>query len=119
MDASRLTNAVTWERLPAVEGSVACLTCGCGARSDLPMDRPIAVGFGSAGYSKDGKPLWDEQEAGEDWDKMHTVATVEALALADPDHDWRIYFVAPLYESEYQRQGEGVWVLVRKGEGFA
>lgn len=28
-------------------------------------------------------------------------------------------FIAPLYESEYQRQGDGVWVLVRKGMGFA
>lgn len=118
-EATPVDSRATWERLPAVEGSVACLTCGCGARSDLPMDRTIAVGFGSAGYSKDGVPLWDESEAGDDWDKMHTVQTVEDLAKADPDHDWRISFFAPLYEAEYQRQGEGVWVLVRKGEGFA
>lgn len=119
MGEQRTANTESWQKLPAVEGSVACLTCGCGARSDLPMDRTIAVGFGSAGYSKDGKPLWDEQEAGDDWDKMHTVQTVEDLAKADPDHDWRIYFEAPLYSAEYQRQAEGVWVLVRKGEGFA
>ena len=39
----------TFEKLPAVDGSVACLTCGCGARSDLGMGGHIAVGFGSAG----------------------------------------------------------------------
>jgi hypothetical protein len=110
---------MSFEKLPAVEGSVACLTCGAGARSDLEMERHIAVGFGSAGYSKDGETLWDEQEAGDDWEKMHTVQTVEDLAKADPDHDWRIFFFAPMYEAEYQRQGDGVWVLVRKGEGFA
>jgi hypothetical protein len=107
----------TFEHLPAVEGSVACLTCGCGAQTDLEPDRRICVGFGSAGYSKDGKALWDEQ--GEEYDDCPSVADVEALAVADPDHGWRIYFYAPLYESEYQRQGEGRWVLVRKGQGFA
>jgi hypothetical protein len=108
---------VSFEKLPAVEGSVACLTCGCGARSDLAMDRHIGVGFGTAGYSKDGEALWDEMR--EDPDDLPTVADVEKLAAADPDHDWRIYFFAPLYDAEYQRQGDGVWVLVKKGPGFA
>lgn len=107
-----------FEKLPAVEGSIACLTCGCGARSDLEMERMIAVGFGDAGYTKDGKTVWCEQMA-ENEEEYHTVQTVEDLAKADPNHDWRIYFYAPLYEAEYQRQGDGVWVLVSKGMGFA
>lgn len=107
-----------WKKLPAVEGSVACLTCGAGARTDIGMDQMIAVGFGGAGYSRDGEPLFDES-ADPDAEEPPTVGDVEKLALSDPDHDWRIYFYAPLYEAEYQRQGEGVWVLVRKGEGFA
>lgn len=111
----------TWQKLPAVEGSVACFTCGAGARSDLPMERPICVGFGAAGYTKDGQCVWDEGMSPtiDDPDDAPTVGDVEKLALADPDHDWRIYFEAPLYSAEYQRQAEGVWVLVRKGEGFA
>lgn len=106
-----------WQRLPAVEGSIACWTCGCGAVSDLQPSRWIAVGFGSAGYSKDGLDIWTE--GGADDEEPPTVADVERVAALDPDHDWRIYFNAPLYESEYQRQAEGVWVLVKKGEGFA
>ena len=105
-----------WTKLPAVEGSIACATCGMGARSDLSMDHCIAVGFGNAGYSRDDECLWEEGGLEEEYP---TVANVEALAIADPDHDWRIYFYAPLYEAEYQRQGDGVWVLVRKGPGFA
>jgi hypothetical protein len=107
---------VSWERLPAVEGSVACLTCGAGAGTDLPMERMIAVGFGSAGYSKDGEILWEECAEDENFPQ---VSDVEAQAAADPDHDWRIFFYAPLYEAEYQRQGDGIWVLVKKGLGFA
>ena len=105
-----------FEKLPAVEGSLSCLTCGAGARSDFEMSRMIAVGFGSAGYSRDGGELWSEQSVD---DEPPTVGDVERAAAADPDHDWRIYFFAPLYEAEYQRQGDGIWVLVRKGEGFA
>lgn len=109
-----------FEKLPAVEGSVACLTCGCGARSDLNMERMIAVGFGSAGYSRDGRSLWDECNANvESEEDFPTVQSVEDMAKEDPDHDWRIYFDATLYSAEYQRQGDGVWVLVKKGPGFA
>jgi hypothetical protein len=106
-----------YEKLPAVEGSVACLTCGSGARTDLEMDRVIAVGFGDAGYTKDGLGVWSEGANPDE--EGPTVGDVEAQAVADPDHDWRIYFYGPMYESEYQRQGEGMWVLVKKGLGFA
>lgn len=109
---------MNWKKLPPVEGSVACLTCGAGARSDLEMDRVIAVGFGDAGFTKDGIGVWSESDA-KDEDDFRTVGEVEALAMGDPDHDWRIYYFAPLYEAEYQRQGDGTWVLVKKGEGFA
>lgn len=108
-----------FERLPAVAGSVTCLTCGCGARTDLGMDRHICVGFGDAGYSRDGETLWSEANEGCEFEDAPTVAKVEALAAADPDHDWRIYFYAPMYSAEYQRQGEGAWVLVKKDMGFA
>lgn len=109
---------MSFEKLPAVEGSVACLTCGMGARTDLEMDRCIAVGFGSANYSRDGTCLWEESLL-IDGDEPPTVQHVEDLAKADPDHDWRIAYYAALYEAEYQRQGDGVWVLVKKGMGFA
>lgn len=112
---------MTFEKLPAVKGSVACLTCGAGARSDLDMHRYIAVGFGASGYSKDGNTLW--QENGDDADEYEdcpTVADVEKLAKeTTTEHDWRIFFYAPLYEAEYQRQGDGVWILVKEGKGFA
>jgi hypothetical protein len=76
------------------------------------------VGFGDAGYSVDGLGRWSEGMAKDDED-FPTVGDVEKLAAADPDHDWRIYFYSPMYEAEYQRQGEGAWILVKKGEGFA
>lgn len=108
---------MTFTKLPAVEGSVACLTCGAGARETLSMDRLLLVGFGSAGYSVDGESIWDEH-AGDDFDSAPTVGDVGYLASLEPDRDWRIYFYAPLYESEYQYQ-DGEWILVRRGEGFA
>lgn len=41
------------------------------------------------------------------------------MAAEDQDHDWRIHLVAPLSERHYQRQGEKMWVLYEKGQGFA
>lgn len=108
-----------WEKLKPIEGGLGgCLHCGY-QHEVLPMDAYIGVGFGSAGVTKDGKGVWDEQEAGGDFDDCWTVAKAEELAAADPDHDWRIYLVAPLSERHYQRQGDKHWVLYEKGEGFA
>lgn len=109
---------MTFEMLkPIEEGSIACLTCGCGAHKSLFMDRVIAVGFGEAAAYKDGKCVYSENDVDEEgW---LNVAHIEAMAISDPDHDWRIRFYAPLYEAEYQRQGDEHWVLVKKGEGFA
>ena len=107
----------TFDKLPAIDGSISCLTCGCGAVSNLEMDRIIGVGFGIAGYSRDGETLW--QEGDEEVDQLPTVKQVEEMARVDPNRDWRIYFFAPLYESEYQRQGDDEWVLISKGRGFA
>lgn len=112
---------MTFSRLPAVAGSIACFTCGAGACSDLEMDRQIAVGFGGAKYSKDGREQWSESGMSP-YEKIYTepptVRFVEGLAKEDPDHDWRIHFLSPMYEAEYQRQGDGIWVLVRQGWGF-
>ena len=96
-----------FKKLPAVEGF------------DLSMDREIGVGasFGDAWFSKDDEILW--QEGGNHVDKYPTVQQVEDMARADPDHDWRIAFFSPMNKTEYQRQGDGLWVLVKNGEGFA
>ena len=110
---------MTWEKLKAIEGGHGgCMHCGY-QHEVLPMDALIGVGFGSAGVTKNGKHIFDEQEADGDYDACWTVQKAEDLAAADPDHDWRIYLVAPLSERHYQRQGDKHWVLYEKGEGFA
>ena len=108
---------MTFERLLPAKGSMHSITGSTRALNDISMNSVIAVGFGSAGYSKDGKELWSENQS--DGSSYPTVQTVEDLAKKDPDHDWRIYYNGPMWEAEYQRQGEGIWVLIREGEGFA
>lgn len=101
-----------WVRLPRVIERAGRLSGECGPTNDLPMRREIAVGFGNAGYSKDGIILWEESQC-PDWEDYPTVATVESLAKEDPDRDWRIFFNSPFYELEFQRQGEATWVLTK------
>lgn len=96
-----------------------CPTCRCcGVRqTQLCMESRIAVGFGVATLTKDGEVIWQEQ--GEEWEDCMTVADAEALASADPNHDWRIELYGPLRGSVHQRQGDRQWMLVSVNDGFA
>ena len=103
---------------------IGCLTCSPATRI-LDMERILAVGFGDVTVTKDGKRLYSEvemdhkyKETGVD-ELCPVVFYFEQLAMKDPNHDWRIHFVAPLHEEEYQRQGPGCWVMIFSGEGFA
>ena len=110
--------ATTWEKLPPVKGSTACLTCGCGSHDTLDMSSLLAVGFGSCTVTKGKETVYDENRCASS-DEFWYAQKAEDLAKTDPDHDWRITFFAPLYDAVYQRQGEAHWVLVNKGDGFA
>ena len=120
---------MAWTKEPALEssGGPACLCCGTPTLTFAP-EATIAVGFGCANVTKDGKEVYSEpmiyiDEKGDDIEAPEsaywTGADAEKAAAADPDHDWRILKAAPLYEAEYQRHGEGQWVMIRRGEGFA
>ena len=102
---------------PIKSKHIGCLTCDSRAQV-LPMDRLIAVGFGSATATKDGKEVYDEQRCLES-DDYWTVQDAEKEALKSPESDWRIHLVAPLYERHYQRQDKNYWVLYEEGPGFA
>lgn len=113
--------AQPWEPKPAVNGKVYCNVCG-GGRDKSGEDFLIAVGFGSAGVSASGKHIIDEQEwiDTDDYDGAEvTLSLVERVAQTRPELDWRIGMHGPLSGQEYQRQGEGRWVLVHQDEGFA
>lgn len=122
---------------PKVENAVLCA-----------LSRTLAVGFGETTVTKNAEVLYlesdweyahgyrdplgmsdeefdavlvdtEEQEGEEEEEDYPTLQRYEALALQDPDHDWRVVFCGALHEEEYQRQGPAVWVLIRSGQGFA
>lgn len=93
----------SWLKEPALEGGA------------FPPYDLIGVGFGYAGLHRDGVPVWEEG-TGEEY---MIGALAEELALADPDHDWRIVLEGPLSGRTYQRHAPSEWVLISKNEGFA
>lgn len=109
-----------WEKLPKVDGKVYCATCG-GGRDKSGENFIVAVGFGSADVSASGKHIISEQEwiDGDLGDAEVDLQLVERIAQKRPELDWRISMYGPLSGQEYQRQGDGEWVLVRRDEGFA
>ena len=110
---------MSWKKLKPIEGGHGgCLHCGY--QYDIaPMDMLIAVGFGCAVVTCDGKEIYNELDCNEDFEKFWTTQDAENVALKDPDHDYRIFLDAPLSMREYQRHDIGKWVLVKKGMGFA
>lgn len=107
----------TWTKLPPYTGKIhqGCLCCPP-VEPAAPLDMIVAVGFGYAGVTRDGADVWHEDNNEEDF---RTLAEFEAMAKADPDHDWRVILEAPLRSREYQRHGDDQWVLVKSGMGFA
>ena len=108
----------TWAKLPAMAGrQQPCLHAGV-AESLFPAEGCIGVGFGFAGVTRNGYTVWSENEQDDGLEEM-TGAQAEALAAADPDHDWRIVLEGPLSSRTYQRHDSARWVLVSQGDGFA
>lgn len=106
-----------FKKLKAIKGGPGgCLNCGY-QHDVLPMDALIAVGFGDASLTRNGDVVYSEDPGGNE--PYITAAQAEAMAALDPGHDWRIHLVAPLSERHYQRQGDGHWVLYKRGRGFA
>lgn len=110
---------MNFKKLEAIEGgSGGCACCGYQYKH-LPLDSLIAVGFGDATVTKNNETVYDEMTAEFEGNDLWTAQDAENEALKDPDNDWRIHLVAPLSERHYQRQGDGLWVLYKKGKGFA
>lgn len=102
---------MTFVKLPALPGFMHCNMCPS-KPSVLPLDAVVHPGFGSAVLWRDGEWVYEMKD--ED-----PVMECEVRAAGDEAHDWRLSVLAPLYETTYQRQGEGLWVLVERGLGFA
>ena len=109
----------TWKKEPMWESKIfqGCLNCPPVARI-ATMDMVIAVGFGDAHVSRDGENVYTEPCSWSTED-LRTLSEFEAMAAADPDHDWRVIMNAPLRNREYQRHDTGTWVLIDSGMGFA
>lgn len=83
----------------------------------LSDDTVIGVGLGHASITCDGVPVFEEN--GHDPDSLPTAADAERVARAEPHREWRIHLVSLLEERHYRREGEGRWVLYKRGYGLS
>lgn len=101
-----------------LEGGVSNGCLNCPDRPNmLPLTATLGVGFGMCAVVKDGADVWYEDPHSDD--EYPTLQQFEDMAKADPDHDWRAIFDAPMWSGTWQRQGEGQWMLIERGMGFA
>lgn len=101
-----------WRKLPPIDPIQHCNICPPKPQT-IPLDALAHPGFGAAYVEKHGENF------SMSLDEDATVRDAEDFAAGDPDHDWRLTINAPLYAAVYQRQGDGEWVLVDRGKGFA
>jgi len=108
-----------------ITGHTAYAHCGDGPHDIMGMERLLAVGFGDVLVTKDGSCVYSEEQESHNSEIARSEPVfwlgkdAERVAALEPDHDWRVQFIAPLYGATYQRQGTEHWVLVAKDEGFA
>jgi hypothetical protein len=102
---------MTFHALPWIEPVRHCLNCPPKPQV-LPLDAVPHPGFGAVTLTRDGKVV---AGLGQD----DPVMDFEDRAAGDDDRDWRITIDAPLYRVVYQRQGDELWALVCRMDGFA
>ncbi len=102
---------------PILEGLLN--PCGCCPfiPSQASMCKLIAVGFGQAVVTCDGKIVLDGEDSRRK--KFLTFKVAERMAAKKPKSDWRVILHGPLHGETYQRQGKESWMLIEKNEGFA
>lgn len=110
---------------PCTKPHIGCLVCGGGEMVKQPdgtfiasLDTVLYMGFGGWTIYRDAKAYYCPP-INKTYDDYPRLAEYEAKAQADPDHDWQAVLNLPLRDAVYQRQGEGRWVLIETGEGFA
>ena len=112
---------MSWDKLPPIDSDkicIGCLTCSTAA-AIAPLNMHISVGFGQAYVTKDGQQIYDGEADYEAGNEPQTVADIEKMAIADPDHDWRIVKEGPMHGESFQRHDTDMWVCVKSNPGFA
>lgn len=107
-----------WLKYPALtqRPHSGCLHC-VPKPLTMPLDANPHPGFGGVSLYRDGclmEAIYREDEA-----DRFVVQDFEDIAAGDPDHDWTMKVDGPMSDQAYQRHGEGLWVCIEKGMGFA
>lgn len=109
---------MTIKYLPPIKDVPAGCLCCPSTEPVLCMKTVLYNGYGGWSITKNGAQYFTEDQ-NKDWSETKVMAEIEKEASQDPENDWRAELYLPLREATYQRQGEGKWMLVRTGEGFA
>lgn len=106
-----------WIKEPLEEGCWnGCMNCA-GAPRQLGLDKVLWGGGGvdSINVYSDNQLIWESELSNHEI----FLSDIEKMAVEDPDHNWCVIFDGPLWGCTYQRQGEGLWLMIEKNRGWA
>lgn len=109
-----------WLKYPALteRPHSGCLHCGSKPLV-MPLDANPHPGFGGVTLYRDGEYVTSPDISRDEEVENFVVQDFEDIAAGDPDHDWQMRVDGPLSDQTYQRHGDGLWVCIEKGMGFA
>lgn len=109
---------MSYAKLTPLPGQInGCLNCGYKASKLEMSHKCYDYGFDFEFITRNGKTVFSTINLPEK--DNCTMQKWENMARNDPDADWRFHYLGGLSETEYQRQGKNLWVLVRIGQGMA
>ena len=113
---------------PCLKPFIGCVHCGYGEMIRDPKTRIITCCLnekmgGDWTVYRNGKKYYyklDAYETEENYDECLSLAQIDQIVEStNPKLDWRAVYYGGLRDATYQRQGNGRWVLVKSGMGYA
>lgn len=83
------------------------------------LDMGIAIGFGCADVTHDGRTIIDGEHEYKRGRRVPTLRDAEKKAKRDPRGVWRCSIHGPMWSAVWERKRPGKWVCIEAGEGFA
>lgn len=104
---------------PGIEAGGSSCPCCPETTATLPLDTKLYNGFGGWNIVKNGKEEFFAEDQDKDYDECRDLAYVETLIGDDNENEYVANLSMALRDATYQRHTKGVWVLIRKGPGYA
>lgn len=111
-------NKPSWWKEPIDGSGSTCICCGNSAKI-LDLKTKLYFDFGGWNVLKNGGEFFCDNRTNINFEDCYDLAYIESLIGDDDENEYVAQFHSAMRDAIYQRHAKNVWVLIRKGDGFA